>query len=154
MVTFRCAAASARPCAAPRCAWLRDRPLTLSCGTQMVPAARFVLEAAKGNTVSVIQAPQCNEGSSGRPVGHKHPQFGNACSGVAGSADLIMESSGTTRDKFTLSTTKAGDLEFLHYKGQVRLRASARLVQLSAQPHAARLTTQSLSSARSNSRPS
>ena len=63
----------------------------------VVPAEKFVLEAARGDSVQVIQAPICSEpddGEPGRPVNYPHPAWGESCYQNNGSATLVLQSSG------------------------------------------------------------
>ena len=86
----------------------------------IVPAEKFVLESARGDSVAVIQAPLCSEADIEgiRPTEFGHPAIGPRCSRTSGSADLVLQSSGSTWDSFTLSTTVAGDFEIVQGIGQ------------------------------------
>eukprot|EP01051_Picozoa_sp_SAG22_P017033 SAG22_NODE_2537_length_2464_cov_1.924313_1_plen_535_part_10 len=93
----------------------------------VVPSDKFVLESARGDSVAVIQAPICSEAEFDggiRPTEFDHPALsgpeagGLRCANNSGSADLVLQSSGTRWDKYTLTTTIAGDFELVHGTGQ------------------------------------
>lgn len=90
----------------------------------VVPAEKFVLESARGDSVAVIQAPICSESdlSGLRPNEFEHPALtgpagAGRCLNNSGSADLVLQSSGSTWDRFVLSATIAGDFEVVHNTG-------------------------------------